>query len=390
MGTQIAGTPPPASASPSAGRITARAGHRRVALVLGSGGARGYAHIGVIEALTARGYEIVAISGTSMGAVVGGIHAAGRLAEYRAWVESIDTMALLRLLDPAFRLGAIQGDKVFRRIRELIGDVMIEDLPIEFTAVATDLRHQQEVWFRHGSLNLAMRASAAIPSLFTPVVVDGRTLVDGALLNPLPITPVLSSRSDLIIAVNLNGPNSARYQLPPVERPPAMRERLESFVASLESRLRLRRTDDAEGVLAEALGEVPGADLSGLPSDVPAAAGAAAASASGSATGSRPRPLTTPAGSAPAAAPGGDDDEAIDAAWTGPASALELINLSLEVMQNALTQYKIAGHSPHVLINVPKRICRPFEFYRAPDLIAIGRQIANDTLDTWERGHPIR
>ena len=137
---------------------------KTVALVLGSGGARGYAHIGVIEELERRGYRIACIAGSSMGAVVGGIYAAGKLAEYRHWVETLDYLDLLRLLDVSFSMGAIRGERVFGRIRKFLGEVNIEDLPIPYTAVATDLTNQQEVWFQEGCLHLAMRASAAIPS----------------------------------------------------------------------------------------------------------------------------------------------------------------------------------------------------------------------------------
>ncbi|HAW21789.1 MAG TPA: alpha/beta hydrolase, partial [Pseudomonas sp.] len=172
----------------------------KVALVLGSGGARGYAHIGVIEELETRGYEITCVAGCSMGAVVGGIYAAGKLGEYREWIESLDYFDMLRLVDPSFSLGAIRGEKIFGRIREMLGSVNIEDLPIPFTAVAADLTNQQEIWFQEGNLELAMRASAAIPSLFTPVMQGNRMLVDGGILNPLPIVPVVSSHSDIIIA----------------------------------------------------------------------------------------------------------------------------------------------------------------------------------------------
>ena len=112
--------------------------NKKVALVLGSGGARGYAHIGVIEALEARGYEIGCIAGCSMGAVVGGIYAAGKLDEYREWTESLDYLDVLRLLDVSFRLGAIRGEKVFGKIHEIVGEIDIEQLAIPYTAVATD------------------------------------------------------------------------------------------------------------------------------------------------------------------------------------------------------------------------------------------------------------
>ena len=222
---------------------------KRVALVLGSGGARGYAHIGVIDELLARGYEIGCIAGCSMGAVVGGIYATGKLDEYREWTESLDYLDVLRLLDVSFRLGAIRGEKVFGKIHEMLGEINIEQLPIPFTAVATDLTNQQEIWFQEGDLHQAMRASAAIPSLFTPVVQGNRILVDGGLLNPLPIVPVVASHCDLIVAVNLNATNQTQYELPVITRTPVIKGRFDNLMSSIGSRLPAlrRKSNDAEG-----------------------------------------------------------------------------------------------------------------------------------------------
>jgi NTE family protein len=322
----------------------------KVALVLGSGGARGYAHIGVIEELETRGYEITCIAGCSMGAVVGGIYAAGKLEEYREWIESLDYFDMLRLVDPSFSLGAIRGEKIFGRIREMLGSVNIEDLPIPFTAVATDLTNQQEIWFQEGNLELAMRASAAIPSLFTPVMQGNRMLVDGGILNPLPIVPVVSSHSDIIIAVNLNANNHRQYPLPEVVRP----GRFDAMVSSISSHLPFWRSKGLEEHIAE-LTAVDGPGAS--------------------------QPPGAPSGqSAPKSAEG---SMVIDVG--GPASLLELINQSFEVMQSSLTQYKIAGYPPNVLVNIPKRACRFYEFYKAPELIKLGQIIASDALDKYER-----
>ena len=213
---------------------------KRVALVLGSGGARGYAHIGVIEELERRGYDIACIAGCSMGAVVGGIYAAGKLDQYRDWIQSLDYLDVLRLVDVSFRLGAIRGEKVFGQIRNIVGEINIEDLRIPYTAVATDLTHQQEIWFQEGCLHQAMRASAAIPSLFTPVMQGNRMLVDGGLLNPLPIVPVVSSHCDLIIAVNLNSTHQNGYQLPVIQRAPAFKSRFDNLMNSLGSHIPFR------------------------------------------------------------------------------------------------------------------------------------------------------
>ncbi|HAQ88260.1 MAG TPA: alpha/beta hydrolase [Pseudomonas sp.] len=321
----------------------------KVALVLGSGGARGYAHIGVIEELETRGYEITCVAGCSMGAVVGGIYAAGKLGEYREWIESLDYFDMLRLVDPSFSLGAIRGEKIFGRIREMLGSVNIEDLPIPFTAVAADLTNQQEIWFQEGNLELAMRASAAIPSLFTPVMQGNRMLVDGGILNPLPIVPVVSSHSDIIIAVNLNANNHRQYPLPEVIRP----GRFDAMVSSISSHLPFWRSKGLEEHIAEL----------------------AAVGGPGEA-----QPPAAPSGqSAPKSAEG---SMVIDVG--GPASLLELINQSFEVMQSSLTQYKIAGYPPNVLVNIPKRACRFYEFYKAPELIKLGQIVASDALDKYE------
>ena len=213
---------------------------KTIALVLGSGGARGYAHIGVIEELESRGYEIGCIAGCSMGAVVGGIYAAGKLDQYRDWIQSLDYLDVLRLVDVSFRLGAIRGEKVFGQIRNIVGEINIEDLRIPYTAVATDLTHQQEIWFQEGCLHQAMRASAAIPSLFTPVLQGNRMLVDGSLLNPLPIVPVVSSHCDLIVAVNLSSTLQSHYQLPVIQRPAAFKGRFDNLMSSLGSRIPFR------------------------------------------------------------------------------------------------------------------------------------------------------
>jgi NTE family protein len=333
---------------------------KRVALVLGSGGARGYAHIGVIEELEARGYQIGCIAGCSMGAVIGGIYAAGKLNEYREWTESLDYLDVLRLLDVSFRLGAIRGEKVFGKIHEIVGEIDIEQLAIPYTAVATDLTNQQEIWFQEGCLHKAMRASAAIPSLFTPVIQGSRMLVDGGLLNPLPIVPVVSSHCDLIVAVNLNALNQKQYSLPVIERPAAIKGKIDQLMGSISARLPFLRRDEEEEEEGEPLAEPE-----------------------------EPNPWlddSRVAKASEAAAPKSASDSQV-LGNVGPASLLELVNQSFETMQTSLAQYKIAGYPPDILINVPKRVCRFFDFHKAPELIQLGRQIAADTLDKYEHDH---
>lgn len=182
-------------------------GGTTVSLVLGSGGARGLAHIGVIRELQGRGYDIRALAGSSMGALVGGIHAMGELETYADWVCSLDQTDVFRLLDWTLSGGGlIHGRRIIDKLRELIGDRDIEDLPVPYTAVAVDLDRGREVWMSWGPLFDAVRASIAIPGLFTPHAYKGRTLIDGGILNPVPVAPTLSTVTELTIVVDANGP----------------------------------------------------------------------------------------------------------------------------------------------------------------------------------------
>ncbi len=177
-----------------------------VALALGAGGARGLAQIGVIEALQARGIKIVAVAGASSGALVGGAFAAGKLDALREWMLGTSRTGMLRLLDPGFGRSALfTGDRLVRRLREVVGEPKIEDLPVDFTAVAVDLMRQREVWLRRGDMWNAVRASFAIPGVFTPFELHGRELVDGGLLSPLPIAATRLSDAHRLIAVDMHG-----------------------------------------------------------------------------------------------------------------------------------------------------------------------------------------
>jgi NTE family protein len=180
---------------------------KTVSLVLGSGGARGLAHIGVIRCLNELGYEIKYISGTSIGALIGGIYAAGKLDEYEHWVKELDRTDVVRLLDISFSRGALfKGEKIIGVLRKLVGDRNIEDLPVGYTAVATDLNTEKEIWLNQGPLFDAIKASVAVPMVFEPVKIGKRLLVDGGLVNPIPIAPTLNDDSDITIVVDLNAP----------------------------------------------------------------------------------------------------------------------------------------------------------------------------------------
>jgi len=184
----------------------------RVGLALGSGGARGLAGIGVVDELRSRGHEVACVAGTSMGAVVGGALAAGKLEDAKGFVLGLTRPGLLRYLDPAVRApGLLRGARIFAALRELIGDPRIEDLPIPYVAVATDMAARCPVWLTSGPLLLAMRASVAIPVLFTPIMTGGRLLVDGGVLSPVPVAALralAASRGggvDVTVGVSLFG-----------------------------------------------------------------------------------------------------------------------------------------------------------------------------------------
>ncbi|MFC5438262.1 patatin-like phospholipase family protein [Rhodanobacter umsongensis] len=208
-----------------------------IALALGAGGAKGLAHIGVIEELDAQGFEIVAIAGSSMGALIGGIYAMGKLDVYRDWVCALAKFDVLRLLDWTFSGGGlIKGERIIETLRALIGDTQIEDLPLAFTAVATDLDREREVWLTRGCLFDAIRASIAIPTVFRPHTIDGRRLIDGALLNPVPVTPLIRETADYLLAVSVDGPAVTVAPPPPPGQPGAdgsYRRRVSEFMSRL-------------------------------------------------------------------------------------------------------------------------------------------------------------
>lgn len=177
-----------------------------VSLVLGGGGARGLAHIGVIRWLEEHNYRIDSIAGCSIGALVGGIYAMGKLEEFVHWINAITAVDIFRLLDISLSsAGLVKGDRIINTLRNLTGDKLIEELPLPYTAVASDITNEREVWLSRGPLFDAIRASIAIPLFFAPAQLHGMQLVDGAVLNPVPIAPTFRDRTDLTIAVNLSG-----------------------------------------------------------------------------------------------------------------------------------------------------------------------------------------
>ena len=177
-----------------------------VALVLSSGGAKGLAHIGAIEELEAHGYRISSIAGCSMGALIGGVYAAGKLNEFREWMRTIDRKKMLELTDFSLSLNHLaKGTRIIEAIMEFVPDIDIENLPIPYCAVATDLKAGREVVFNKGSLFKAIRASISLPSFYEPVQYDNMVLIDGGVMNPIPLNRVKRHAGDILVGIDVSG-----------------------------------------------------------------------------------------------------------------------------------------------------------------------------------------
>jgi len=259
---------------------------KKVHLVLGSGGARGVAHIGVIEALQQHGFEICGITGCSIGAVVGGMYCAGHLSTYKNWLFTLNKTSVLRLFDFTITTrGFIKGQKVYNRLKGFTGEWNIEDFDIPFTAVATDIVNNAEVYFTQGDLYTALRASTAIPGMFTPVNHNGQLLVDGGVLNPLPLNMVQPAPDVSVIAVCLNGHSTAAK--------------------------------------AAANGKVPTPGL------------------------------------------------------------IDLLNISYDYTQQRLIQLMIEKHQPDILVQVPRDVCKGFDFHRAQEVVEAGKKAFNVAMERY-------
>ena len=241
-------------------------GNRTVSLVLGSGGARGLAHIGIIRVAEEHGYDIRSISGCSMGALVGGIYAAGKLDEFEDWVRAIDKVDIVSLLDIAWQnSGLVKGDKIINTLIELVGDRKIEDLPVRFTAIAADVQREKEVWISSGRLFDAIRASISLPLFFTPVKYGRGFLIDGGVLNPVPIAPTFDDHTDITVAVNLSGPpvaagREAKKKRSSGDSDPTIQERLHQWIDELHQSIKSRSEDewDAYDIAVQAFDAMQG------------------------------------------------------------------------------------------------------------------------------------
>lgn len=305
---------------------------KRVALALGSGGARGYAHIGVINELRSRGYEIVGIAGSSMGALVGALYAAGALDEFTDWATTLTQRALLRLLDPSITAaGVLRAGKILETVRDMLGEETIENLPIPYTAVATDLIAGKSVWLQRGPVDAAIRASIAIPGVISPHLLDGRLLADGGILDPLPLAPISAVNADLTIGVSLfradadHTADEASPELTPT------RERLNRLVRS-----------------TSALWERFGTGGETFPTDEPEM--------------------------------DSDDFESRESVIPR-LGGFAVMNRTIEIAQSALARHQMATYPPDLLIEVPRTACRSLDFHRAAEVIHLGRDLAAQALD---------
>lgn len=332
-------------------------------MALGSGGARGYAHIGVIDELSARGYEVVGVSGSSMGALVGGLHAAGKLDDFAEWARTLTQRAVLRLLDPSISAaGILRAEKILDAVREIIGEATIEELPIPYTAVATDLIAGKSVWLQRGPVDSAIRASIAIPGVIAPHVLNGRLLGDGGILDPLPMAPIAAVNADLTIAVSLSGgdPGTATTPEDPERRPTT--EWLNRMMRSTSAVL------DTASVRAVLDRPTARAVLSRFGASLPAEDGVDPDAGSDAVESIDTEDIE----------PDAEASEPVEVPRLG---SFEVLNRAVDIAQAALARHTLAAYPPDLLIEVPRTVCRSLEFHRAAEVIDVGRELTARALD---------
>jgi len=294
-----------------------------VALVLSSGGARGIAHIGVIEALEAEGYEIHSISGSSMGAVIGGLYAAGCLESFRDWICTLNKMDVFRLMDFTISSqGFLKGNKVFDEMSKFIKDVNIEDLQIPFCAVAANINTNEEVVFSNGSLFHALRASISIPSILTPYEYNDCQLVDGGIVNPIPVKFVDRRPDDLLVVVDVNAltPYSDKKETP-------------------NRKIEKNKENDEFTRLAE---QLKAKWIEFFPEKPPS-----------------PKKL----------------------------GLIDVMTESLALMQNQLTRLIIEKYQPHMHITISKDTCGTFDFHKSAIIIEEGKKAFHISHDNYLKSY---
>jgi NTE family protein len=299
--------------------------------------------------LAERGFEVVSVAGTSMGALVGGVAAAGKLAEYTAWARSLTQREVWRLLDVSITSpgGAIRAERIIAKVGEILDGATIESLPIPYTAVATDINARREVWFQRGPVDHAIRASIAIPGVITPAVLNGRVLVDGGLINPIPIEPTAAAAADLTIAVSLSGMRASSGHTTPVKESSEQ-------VPREEWTTRLRRS--AAEVLESERVRALTSRFAGHARDLDATA------------------------AVPESAVAQTPSEAL-VMRQSDLGLVDLLNMSFDTMSALISRYRMASNPPDVLVTVPSNAVRTLDFHRAAEMIELGRQLTTEALD---------
>jgi NTE family protein len=284
---------------------------KKIALVLSGGGARGIAHIGAIEELEEQGYQITSVAGTSMGSLVGAVYVLGKMEEFKKWLLTLDRLKIFTLVDFTFSgQGLVKGDKVLTRLKKFIPDKHIEDLHIPYTAVAVDLISKEEVVFTDGSIFEAIRASISIPSVITPVKKEDLLLVDGGVLNNIPVNHVKRHKRDKLLVVNVNA-NIPRIKLPGTKK--EINEKQNAYLDKINTfRDQLRKI-------------LPEKNESKL-------------------------------------------------------GYFDLINRTITTMTYQIDQLTLEKYPPDILINISRDSCGTFDFYKAEELIEIGRLSARECL----------
>jgi NTE family protein len=286
---------------------------KKISLVLSGGGARGLAHIGVIEELVKQGYEIHSVAGTSMGAVVGGVFAMGELDKYKEWMLSLDKLKVFRLVDFTLSAhGLIKGDKVLHKMQEFIPDQKIEHFPLHFKALATDLIKKEAVTFTKGSYYDAIRASIAIPNVMKPVKKKNQLLVDGGLLNNLPLAYARRIKGDMLVAVDV----SAKV---PVIKPKMSKEESQKQESIYQKKMKEFYSQFQKWF------------------------------------------------------PGNKDDNDQQKEKEEKLSYFDLMSNSINLMMEQQTKVQIENHPPDILIQISRDSCGIYDFYRTKEMIEIGK-----------------
>lgn len=293
-----------------------------------------------------------------MGALIGGLESCGATEAFAEWACSLNQMDVLKLMDPVFGGGgAIRLERVLAKVKELTGEQLIEQLPIPFTAVAADVANHREIWFQNGPLDTAIRASVAIPTIITPVIVNGRLLADGGLINPLPMEPVLGTPADFTMAVTLHGP------ILPTGR-----------TAPIRSSIKPKSTERWVGRLGRGVADLVNIDVV-----------RSLVSRFTSGTGET---LIMP--EAPPEVQASEPDSTmppmVPEAGTPDVSFLEMLDMTIETMTAFVTRLRYPVHPADVLIEVPAESVGILEFHRAEEQIGLGQRLAAAALDQLEDG----